>query len=600
MVSDPITEQCARLKLSFVAVERCRVDLMERLNVVARRCVPVLALAALALGPAASGAWGASLFSALPHELTETRDSAIAVELPGGEVLIAGGDGNNGYTDSAEVFNPVSGEFEALAHTMSEARFEGAAASLLSGEVLIAGGRDSNGYLSSAELFNAASGEFEALSHAMTSQRAGAIAAPLPDGEVLIAGGSNGNILNSAELFNAASGEFEALAHVMTSARLGAIATPLPDGKVLIAGGESRTATLKSAELFNPATGEFEALQGSSLSSRVQGVAAGLPDGEVLIADGSHGSDPLGAELFNPASGTFEELAGEQLTEARNQAFAAALPGGKVLIAGGAYGAFPLSAEEATPVVQAQLAGGGFGHQVLAEPSAEQTVTVTAIGNLPLAISSATLGGADASDFTIEQDACAGVELTHRQTCTITVGFTPSSAGLLTATLTLGDNESAPSSIVLSGTGVAAASAGGAQGPAGSSGKEGPSGKTGPSGTTGPTGKTGAPGKVEILTCLTTTNAVVRAGRKRFVHVRRCTGALATTVELAGVGVAARAMLERGRVVYASGTGVLGEHGRTELLLADKRALSAGSYTLVLRRRSGGRWVSVRESVTIE
>jgi ABC-type cobalt transport system substrate-binding protein len=569
------------------------VDPMKRSHVVARRCLPILALAALALGAAASAAWGASLFSALPHELTETRNSAVAAELPGGEVLIAGGDGNSGYTDSAELFDPASGEFEALANTMIEARYEGTAASLPAGEVLIAGGRNGSGYLSSAEVFSQASGEFEALAHAMTSQRAGAIAAPLPDGEVLIAGGDNGNVLDSAELFNPASGEFEALAHTMTSARLGAIAAPLPDGKVLIAGGESYSATLKSAELFNPASGEFEALQGSLLTPRVQGVAAALPDGTVLIADGSYGSDPLGAELFNPASETFEELAGEQLTEARDQAFATALPGGKVLIAGSAFGS--RIAEEATPVVQAQLAGGGFGHQILAEPSAEQTVTVTAVGNLPLAISSATLRGADASDFTVEQDACAGVQLTHRQTCTITVGFTPSSAGPLSATLTLGDNESAPSSIVLSGTGVAAASAGGPQGPAGPSGEEGPSGKAGPS------GKTGSPGKVEILTCLTTTTTVMRAGRERFAHVRRCAAApAATTFKLAGAGVAARAVLERGRAVYATGTGVLGKHGRAELLLADRCALSAGGYTLVLRRRRGGRWISVRESIRIE
>jgi ABC-type cobalt transport system substrate-binding protein len=570
---------------------RTQVELMKRLSVVARRCVPVLALAALALGPAASGASGASLFSALTHELGETRDSAIAAALPGGEVLIAGGDGNSGYTHSAELFNPASGEFEALSHTMSEARYEGAAASLPGGEVLIAGGQNGGGYRASAELFNPASGEFQALAHAMTLAREGAVAAPLPDGKVLIAGGNNGNILSSAELFNPASGEFEALAHVMTSARMGAVAAPLPDGRVLIAGGESRTAILRSAELFNPASGEFEALQGSSPSPRIQGVAAGLPDGKVLIADGSHGSDPLDAELFNPASETFEELSGEQLTEARSQAVAAALPGGKVLIAGGAFSAFPLSAEEAAPAAQAQLIGGAFGHQVLAEPSGEQIVTVTAVGSLPLAISTATLVGADASDFTIEQDACAGVELTYRQTCAITVGFTPSSAGPIAATLTLDDNESVPSSIVLSGTGVAVA--GGPQGPAGSSGKEGPSGKVGPSGAMGP------PGKVEILTCLTTTTAVARAGRERFVHVRRCAAALATAVRLTGEGIAARALLERGRTVYATGTGVVGKHGRTELLLADRRALSAGGYVLVLRRRSGGRWVSVRESVRI-
>jgi ABC-type cobalt transport system substrate-binding protein len=579
-------------------------DLIKSWSLAARRCAPVLAVAALALalGPAASGAWGASLFAPLTHEMTEIRNSAIGVGLSDGDVLIAGGDGGNGYTDSAELFNPVSGEFEALAHTMVEARYEGTAAVVSGGRVLIAGGQSVGGYLTSAELFNPASGEFEGLPHVMTTPRISAAAAPLPDGKVLIAGGDNGSVLSSAELFNPVSGEFEALSHTMTTARFRAIAAPLPDGKVLIAGGDSNSATLKTAELFNPASDEFETLQGSTATPRTEGVAAGLPDGKVLIAGGVDANDPLGAELFSPASDTFEGLAGEQLTEARSQAIAAALPGGRVLIAGGAYGPFPQSAEEAVPVVQAQLAGGEFGHQALAEPSAEQTITVTSVGNLPLAISSTALSGADASDFNIEQDSCAGVELTFRQACTITVGFTPPSAGPFTATLTLGDNESTSSSIVLSGSGLALAGTTGPQGPSGSSGEEGASGKLGPSGkegAAGPLGQTGPPGKVEFLTCLTASATVGRAGHKHPVHDRRCSGSLATSVRLSGTGVAARAMLERRGTVYATGTGIIDKRGRTELLLAGSRALNAGDYTLVLRRRRGGRWVSTREPVRV-
>jgi ABC-type cobalt transport system substrate-binding protein len=579
---------------------RSTADLIETVALMARRCTPAVAVAALAFGPAASGAWGASLFSSLPHEMTEMRSSPIAAQLPGGEVLIAGGDGDSGYTNSAELFNPTSGEFEVLPHTMAEARYQAAAADLPGGEVLIAGGQGSGGYLSSAELFDPVSGEFEALSHSMTAARIAAIAAPLPDGKVLIAGGDNGNVLNSAELFDPVSGEFEALSHSMTTGRLGAVAVLLPGGKVLIAAGESRTAQLKSAELFNPASEEFEALPSSMTSSRDQGVAVGLPDGKVLIADGGGGADPLGAELFNPSSDAFEDLAGEQLTETRSQSFAAPLPGGRVLIAGGTYGAFPQSAEEALPLVQAQLLGGGFGHQALAQPSAEQSITVASVGNLPLAISSATLSGSDASDFTIEQDACAGVELTSRQTCAITVSFTPSRVGSFTATLNLADNESTPSSVGLSGTGVAVAT--GPQGQTGSSGAEGAPGKIGPSGkegTAGPSGKTGPPGKAELLTCLTDSFTVLRAGHKHLVHGRRCTGLLATSVRLSGTGLATRAILERGSAVYAAGTGLLGKSGRMKLLLADRRAVNAGEYTLLLRRRSGGRWVSTRQQVTI-
>jgi len=555
--------------------------LIEKLSVGARRCVPVLAIAALALGPAASGALGASLFSPLAHEMTETRVAAIAAVLPDGNVLIAGGENNN--------------------------------------------------VLNSAELFNLASGEFEALAPHTIESRYVAMAAPLPGGRVLIAGGENnsGGVLNSAELFNPVTEEFEALSHTMTTTRDGAVAAALPDGKVLVAGGESST-DLYSAELFNPASSEFEALSHTMTTTRDGAVAVTLPDGNVLIADGNRGSDSLGAELFNPALGEFEKLAGEQLAETRSLPIAAALPGGKILITGGdAFGGLPRSAEEALPVVQAQLAGGGFGHQVVAEPSAEQTVTVTDVGNLPLAISSATLGGPDTADFTIEQDTCVGVHLLYRQTCAITVGFTPPSAGPFSATLALDDNEITPSNIVLTGTGVAANSGPqGPQGPAGSpgnegspgmAGNEGSAGKEGSPGKEGATGKEGSPGKegatgkeglagkegpagkVGLLTCLTVTTTVRRDGHKHVVHSRECTAvSVSTTVKLTGTGAAARVTLERDGKVYATGTGVQDNHGRTtELLLADRRPMSAGAYTLVLRRRSNGRWISTQEPVTI-
>jgi hypothetical protein len=70
-------------------------------------------------------------------------------------------------------------------------------------------------------------------------------------------------------------------------------------------------------------------------------------------------------------------------------------------------------------------------------------------------------------------------------------------------------------------------------------------------------------------------------------------------VKLNAEGIAARAQLERGKVIYAAGTGVVGSRGRAQLLLAERRALAAGRYTLVLRRRAHERWISVREEVTL-
>jgi hypothetical protein len=570
--------------------------------------------AALILGPAASGAWAGALFSRLPHELTEPRDGAFAADLPDGRVLIAGGSGNTGFLQSAEAFDPTTEEFGALTHGMVQARVDGATATLPGGNVLLVGGYGGSGYLNSAEVFNVKTEEFEALTHTMAQPREVSAATALPDGNVLIVGGYNSSgATNSAELFDPTTGEFEALTHTMTDVRESPAVAALPDGQILIAGGASS----ESAELFNPVTGEFVALAHRMTASR-PGLTIALPlsGGKILIADGDDSDDPLGAELFNPATSEFEGLAGEQLAEARGGAVAATLPGGRLLIAGGAFSA---SAEIAQPLVQAQILGGGFGHQPVGEPSATQLVNVDSTGNLPLLLSGVAVTGADSDAFKIEQDTCIGAELTFRQSCALMVSFTPPSVGTFSATLTLQDDEPTPSVISLAGTGVAANSgpAGptGAAGPQGATGVAGPTGQTGVTGTTGPQGPkgvagaggrtgprgaTGPKGAVRIVTCYTVTTSLRVGGHKTDVNHRTCsTVPASTTSTLAGSAGAARAELERGHRVYAVGTGILDARGRLELLLSESRTLKPGGYTLVLVRHRGARWVTTSVQVTI-
>jgi hypothetical protein len=585
---------------------------VKRHGPVARLRASVLALAfalsaVLVLGPAASGAWAGSLFSRLPHELTETHYGAFAAELPGGRVLIAGGDGGFGTLQSAEAFDPTTEEFGALTHSMVQARAYGATATLSGGDVLLLGGYTST-YSNSAEVFNVQTEEFEALAHTMTQPREQPIAATLPDGKVLVAGGYNGSsVSDSAELFDPVTGEFEVLSHTMAYARNGAAAAALPDGEILIVGGTSS----ENAELFNPVTDEFVALahRMTALRSSLP-VALLLSSGKVLIADGDDSSDPLGAELFNPATSEFEDLAGELLAEARGGELAATLPGGRLLIASGA------SAEIAHPAVQAQILGGGFGHQPVGEPSATQLVSVDSTGSLPLLLSGVSVTGAGANAFKVEQDTCIETELTFRQSCALMVSFTAPSVGTFSATLTLEDNETTPSVIDLAGTGVAASSgATGVQGPAGLTGAIGPqgdpgitgaigpqgaTGATGAKGQTGPRGATGPKGAVQIVTCYTVTTSLRAVGHKADVDHRVCSTIPASaTSTLAGSAGAARAKLERGHREYAVGTGILNADGHLELMLSDSRTLKPGSYTLILVRHQGGRWVTTRLQVTI-
>ncbi len=569
--------------------------------------------AALTLGPTASGAWAGSLFSRLPHELTETRYGAFAAELPDGRVLIAGGNGGFGNLQSAEAFNPTTEEFGALTHSMIQARADGATATLSGGDVLLLGGYTST-YSNSAEVFNVQTEEFEALTHTMGQPREQPIAATLPDGNVLIAGGYNGSgVTDSAELFDPATGEFEVLTHTMVEARNGAAAAALPDGEILIVGGTSS----ENAELFNPVTDEFVALAHRMTASRSDlPVALPLSSGKVLIADGNDSGDPLGAELFNPATSEFEDLPGEQLAEARSGEFAATLPGGRLLIASGA------SAEIAHPVVQAQILGGGFGNQPVGEPSATQLVSVDSMGSLPLLLSGVAVTGAGADAFKVEQDTCVEAELAFRQNCALMVSFTPPSVGTFSATLTLEDNETTPSVIDLAGTGVQAnsgpAGPAGATGPQGSAGltgaigpqgdtgitgATGPQGAKGPAGTRGPTGPRGArgpKGATQIVTCYTVTTSLRVRGHKTDVNHRVCsTVAASATSTLVGSAGAARVELERGHQVYAVGTGILDAGGRLELLLSDRRTPKPGNYTLILVRHRGARWVTTRVQVTI-
>ncbi len=425
----------------------------------ARRCVPLACVSAVALIGAPS-AQASSFFSRLSAEMTEPRESAVAAALPDGDVLIAGGYNGSGWVQTAEVFDPLTATFTPLTGRMASERVLPAAAVLPAGEgVLIAGGASGRSVLKSAEIFNPISETFEPVAGEMAAERYMSATATLPDGKVLIAGGTTGYVdEKTAEVFDPATETFEPLTGEMTESRVGAATASLPDGEVLILGGLGEgIGLLRTAELFDPATNTFDKLSAEMTIERDDPVAVLLPDGEVLIAGGGGGTGRT-AELFDPATATFEKLSAETV-EARDNPVAAALPGGNVFIAGGSTPSRRVlrSAEEVSDLAPAaQIAGGGFGDVTVGEPSALQTFVVNSVGASNLSIAGAALSGAQAGAFNIEQDTCTGIQLEFRQVCTIGVSFTPTSAGTVSATLTLADNEPVPSAVTLSGTGVPA------------------------------------------------------------------------------------------------------------------------------------------------
>lgn len=565
----------------------------------------------------ASAQTAAPYFGALPAsgatQLQTARYGAVAAALPNGQVLIAGGDGTSGILQNAEIFDPAGDTFTSLASSgateLQTPRYEAVAAGLPDGQVLIAGGyNDSSGYLATAELFNPAADTFTSLASSGASElqtaRAGAAAAALPDGQILIAGGYNGNTgyLASAELFNPATGTFTALpasgSTELQTARAGAVAATLPDGQVLIAGGENGSGALQSAELFNPATDTFTPLPASGATEleapRAGAVAAELPDGQVLIAGG--GNPPAyeqDAELFNPSDDTFTPLpasGGTEPTSERAQGVGVSLPDGQVLIAGGVgLSGILQSAELYNSAPEAAVAAADFGDQTVGHPSALQSLMVTNVGAQPLTVSGAALAGTgNPADFAIIADTCVGETLTVKQSCTITAQFTPSAAEPESATIDLSDNEPTPSTITLSGTGVAApAAVGGAPAPTG------PVGAVGAAGATSSQGSQASTPQIELVTCRTVTKTSKVHGHEHTVTVQLCTTKLISGIAMFGT-TTAKATLTRHGVVYATGTARL-----ALLTLHARRPLRAGEYTLTLTRQLNHHRVQTRRELKI-
>jgi hypothetical protein len=87
--------------------------------------------------------------------------------------------------------------------------------------------------------------------------------------------------------------------------------------------------------------------------------------------------------------------------------------------------------------------------------SSPQTVIVTNSGNAPATITSISLVGSNAADFSAPSGSCIGLPLLPNASCIVNETFTPSAVGVRQAALTFTDNASgSPQSVVLIGTGI--------------------------------------------------------------------------------------------------------------------------------------------------
>ncbi|XXT19866.1 kelch repeat-containing protein [Sorangium sp. So ce429] len=270
--------------------------------------------------------------------LHHARSRHTATLLKDGKVLVAGGIGSGGPTDSlasAELYDPETNAWTEARETMRSKRFMHTATLLESGKVLVAGGRSDavgqDGDLASAELYDPEKGDWTSTSKDMTDRRVMHSATLLKDGKVLVAGGYSGSTLAGAELYDPAKDAWGHAAE-MKNAHDSHVATLLESGVVLVTGGGDARGVTANAELYDPEKDEWTSTR--MPGERIGHDAALLQGGKVLVLGGTSQTAPLAsAELYDPERD--EWIGMPPMAQARDGLTATGLVGGEILVAGG-------------------------------------------------------------------------------------------------------------------------------------------------------------------------------------------------------------------------------------------------------------------------
>ncbi|AUX39680.1 uncharacterized protein SOCE26_010750 [Sorangium cellulosum] len=249
--------------------------------------------------------------------LPEARERHVALLMPDGQVMVAGGSGDYPYPTAVDFYNPATDTWTtggALPYALSPV----GAALLGDGRVLFSPGGmvydPSTGATTSVPLTPR-----EALIGWEFAQTALTV---LPSGLVLRTGGSDDDsVLREAVLYDPAANTWSS-AGMMSVTRHLHTATLLQDGRVLVVGGytlngDERPEGRTSVEIYDPATGAWTAAASTNLP-RMQHTATLLPSGRVLVVGG--GGTIYGgteeevvvvtdagdtAEIYDPASDTW-------------------------------------------------------------------------------------------------------------------------------------------------------------------------------------------------------------------------------------------------------------------------------------------------------
>jgi N-acetylneuraminic acid mutarotase len=278
--------------------------------------------------------------------LQTARSGNGAALLKDGRVLVAGGlvyrpDGSTYPLDSAEIYDPATGQWSATG-SMMVPRIEPFLTLLNDGRVLAAGETRAAGPLGkSAEIYDPGSGEWMRVAD-MSVSRSNQVQVPLAGGQVLVAGGYSGaepgdELLASAEIYDPKLDTWTPTGD-MTLARADAEPVVLQDGRVLISGGNivlqppTRTNT---AEIYDPATGKWTPTSGAMSDAKVDHTMTLLSSGQVLAAGGllRHDISLASADLYDPKNDTWTPVC--DMAKSRGGHSAVLLPKDRVLVLGG-------------------------------------------------------------------------------------------------------------------------------------------------------------------------------------------------------------------------------------------------------------------------
>ncbi|HEV2377972.1 MAG TPA: kelch repeat-containing protein, partial [Streptosporangiaceae bacterium] len=252
----------------------------------------------------ATGTWS------LTGKMAVGRQFHTATLLPGGEVLVAGGfvscdDDFCSDTARAELYDPATGLW-APTGKMRGPREQQTATLLPDGNVLVAGGLNEGGFTnggrySSAEVYDSGAQTWHPVA-SMSVPRVGASATLLANGWVLVAGGQTA----VAEVYEP-RGNLWVSPGRMSTARTGQTATLLPGGHVLVTGGAGPDGQAQaSAEVYLAGTGPLVGVTPAAVPFGAQQVGSTSTTHSFTVTnDGSANLVTTGVEVTGHDPGDF-------------------------------------------------------------------------------------------------------------------------------------------------------------------------------------------------------------------------------------------------------------------------------------------------------